>query len=201
MVFLAQFGGDSADEAQQKAENASRELRATGFKTRVTEDAQEMKKYWVIRRESFNLLRHRMKGKHTAPFIDDIVVRPELLPKFLPKLRDLLAPYNLEYSIAGHVGSGNFHIIPLVKKGDESFKGIIGELSEKVYTLVLEFSGSITAEHNDGLIRSPYLPMMYGDQVCGLFAHTKRIFDPDNIFNPGKKVGASREFALKHIAI
>jgi len=64
---------------------------------------------------------------------------------------------------------------------------------------VLEYGGSITAEHNDGLIRSPYIEKMYGKEVYGLFEKTKEIFDPQNIFNPGKKVGADLEYAMRHI--
>ena len=76
----------------------------------------------------------------------------------------------------------------------------IAELSRKVYALVIEFGGSITAEHNDGLVRSPFLKQMYGEKVYGLFEETKKIFDPDNIFNPGKKVNSDFEYALKHLA-
>ena len=103
------------------------------------------------------------------------------------------------YTIAGHPGDGNFHIIPLMDLSDEKSRQIIPELSEKVYDLVIKYGGSITAEHNDGLIRTPYLEKMYGKEVCGLFEEVKRIFDPQNIFNPGKKVGGSIDYASKHI--
>ena len=72
-------------------------------------------------------------------------------------------------------------------------------MSEEVYSLVLEFGGSITAEHNDGLIRSPYLKKMYGERVYNLFVNTKYIFDPQNIFNPGKKVNSDMAYTLSHI--
>ena len=62
-----------------------------------------------------------------------------------------------------------------------------------------KYKGSITAEHNDGLIRSPYLEKMYGKKVMKLFEETKKIFDPQNIFNPGKKVNASLDYAMEHI--
>ena len=154
-----------------------------------------------MRRESFNLLRKRIKNKQTAPFIDDIIVRPEYLSDFLPRLGAILEPYSekLIYTIAGHIGNGNFHIIPLMNLDDSETKKIISELMEKVYTLVLTFHGSITAEHNDGLIRSPYLKKMYGERVYELFEGVKKIFDPENIFNPGKKVGSSMEYALSKI--
>ena len=75
----------------------------------------------------------------------------------------------------------------------------VPELADKVYDLVLKYKGSITAEHNDGLIRSPYLEKMYGPEITGLFAEIKQIFDPQNIFNPGKKVGSSLKYAMDHI--
>jgi FAD/FMN-containing dehydrogenase len=199
LVLLAEFTGYSEREADTKARAAQRDLSIFGVPTRVTKTELEAQKYWTIRRESFNLLRKQIKNLHTAPFIDDMVVRPEYLPDFLPRLEALLKPYDLLYSIAGHAGDGNFHIIPLMKLSDPRTRQVIPELSRKVYELVLEFHGSITGEHNDGLIRSPFLKQMYGDEVYRLFERIKSIFDPDNIFNPGKKVGADPKWAMEHI--
>lgn len=75
----------------------------------------------------------------------------------------------------------------------------IKELSEKVYELIHEFNGSISGEHNDGLVRTPFLHMMFSSQMIELFKETKSIFDPLGIFNPGKKVGGTWEESLKHI--
>lgn len=173
-----------------------------GLKTRVTKDDQEEKKYWTVRRESFALLRNHVQGRRTAPFIDDVVVRPEKLPEFFPRINKIMEKYdNLVYTIAGHVGDGNFHIIPLMNMKDPRSRKVIPELSREVYDLVIEFGGSITAEHNDGLIRSPFLEQMYGKEVYKFFEETKRIFDPDNIFNPGKKVNSDFSYALEHIAL
>ncbi|MBI2574219.1 MAG: FAD-binding oxidoreductase, partial [Candidatus Wildermuthbacteria bacterium] len=136
----------------------------------------------------------------TAPFIDDIIVRPETLPEFLPALQTILSQYpQLIYTVAGHVGDGNFHIIPLMDLSRPFSGNMIAEISQKVYDLVLKFKGSITAEHNDGLIRTPFLKQMYGEKICGLFQEVKHIFDPHNIFNPGKKVNGSLQYALEHI--
>ena len=76
---------------------------------------------------------------------------------------------------------------------------VILDLSKKVYTLVHEYKGSITAEHNDGIIRTPYLAQMFGADIVALFEATKNIFDPKNIFNPGKKVGGTFEDIRKAI--
>ena len=199
LVLMAEFTGDTEDEVDEKLQRAQKAIKPFKLKHRITTSEEDAKKYWTIRRESFNLLRKHIKGKRTAPFIDDMVVKPEYLPDFLPKLEELLKPYNLTYSVAGHVGDGNFHIIPLITIGDPKIKEIIPELSKKVYDLVLQFHGSITGEHNDGLIRTPFLKQMYGEQIYALFERVKKLFDPKNIFNPGKKTGGSFEYAMKHV--
>ncbi len=206
LVLLAEFTGDNESVIEEGIKKLQGELKA-GFtiKTRIAKDRTDVQKYWTMRRESFNLLRKHVHGKRTAPFIDDIIVRPEKLIDFLPRLEHILSHYkNLIYTLAGHAGDGNFHIIPLMDLGDPTSRQTIQELSEKVYNLVIEFGGSITAEHNDGLIRTPYLERMYGREVYGLFEKIKHILDPQNIFNPGKKVGLpgqgeSINYALDHI--
>ncbi|MEK7646953.1 MAG: FAD-binding oxidoreductase [Patescibacteria group bacterium] len=201
LIVLVEFTGDSGEEVVSRAEAAEKELRDLGIKMSIAKRPQEIAKYFTIRHESFNLLRHHIKGKRTAPFIDDFIVRPEYLPEFFPKLDLVLKEYpGLIYTIAGHVGDGNFHIIPLMDLSKKENRDIIPELSKKVYKLVLEYGGSITAEHNDGLIRTPFLEDMYGKEICGLFAETKRIFDFNNVFNPRKKVGGDLNFAMQHLA-
>ncbi len=147
------------------------------------------------------MLRHHVKTLRTAPFIDDFVVPPQCLPEFLPKLYSILDGYHITYTVAGHVGDGNFHIIPLMDlKKAESIKAI-NELMVKVNALVIEYKGSITGEHNDGIVRTPYVEHMYGSEVYKLFEETKKIFDPENIFNPGKKVGGDWNYAISHLDI
>lgn len=201
LVLIAEFTGDTTEEAYKKAKDADGSLKIFNLQTKVTRSAGEADKYWLIRRESFSLLRRNLRGLHTAPFIDDIIVRPEQLPDFLPRLNGILNNYDIIYTIAGHVGDANFHIIPLMDLHNPESKRIIVELSQKVYKLVFEFGGSMSGEHNDGLIRSPFLEQMYGPEVYKLFEETKKIFDPENIFNPGKKTGASLEYAMEHLDV
>jgi FAD/FMN-containing dehydrogenase len=78
-------------------------------------------------------------------------------------------------------------------------KKIIIDLSKEVYDLVLEYRGSTTAEHNDGIVRSPFLKQMYGEKIYSFFEETKKIFDAKNILNPGKKIGSSLEYLENHI--
>ncbi|MCE9541324.1 FAD-binding oxidoreductase [Candidatus Kaiserbacteria bacterium] len=191
LVLMAEFAEDSAEEAMEKATQARAALTGLHVKTKIARSETQSAKYWTIRRESFALLRKNLKGLYAAPFIDDLVVHPADYPKFLPELDALLAGHKFIYTIAGHIGDGNFHIIPLENMGDPSAREEILDLMPKVYRLVAKYKGSITGEHNDGIIRTPYLPIMYGENICALFAEVKKIFDPLNILNPGKKTGGT----------
>ena len=202
LVILAEFTGDSEEEIYRKAEAAKKDL--IGFKAqmRITKSDKEELKYMTVRRQSFNLLRHHVKGKRTAPFIDDIIVPPETLGEFLPKLQYILSKYKkIVYTIVGHVGDGNFHIIPLMNLKREENRALIPSLMEQVHKLVFSYKGSMSAEHNDGIIRTPFLEDMFGKEVVELFFKTKQIFDPQNIFNPGKKTAGDIDFALSHISL
>jgi FAD/FMN-containing dehydrogenase len=199
MVLQAEFAGNDDAELDHTMNELTEKLKPFNLKTRLAPSKEAARKYWLIRRESFNLLRNKIKDKHTAPFIDDVVVRPEKLPEFLPQLNEILSHYKLIYTVAGHIGDGNFHIIPLMNFEDPKTQAIIPELSDKVYKLVIKFGGSITGEHNDGLIRSPYLKEMYGEEIYHLFEEVKKIFDPLDIFNPGKKTDSSLKYAMEHI--
>ena len=210
LIVLAEFAGDSEAEVNAKCLNLVEKIKHFKLKVHITRNQTEANKYWDIRRESFALLRKHVRGKHTAPFMDDIIVRPEFLPKFLPELNSILGKYDIVYTIAGHAGDGNFHIIPLMDFSRTDTGKIIMELGELVYDLVAKYHGSITAEHNDGLIRTPYLYKMYEPHILQIFAEIKKIFDPTNIFNPGKKVPTgesnqnlpgTKEYIAKHVAV
>mgnify|MGYP000647161562 CR=1 FL=1 len=200
LIVLVEFSGNNEAEIETKMKALRNKIAHFKFTMRATKSMSESEKYWTIRRESFNLLRKHVAGMRTAPFVDDVVVRPEFLPEFLPKMRAILDSYKLVYTIAGHAGNGNFHIIPLMDMKRQENHDLIARVSEEIFDLVVSFKGSLSGEHNDGIIRTPYLEKMYGPQVCDLFRQTKELFDPLYILNPGKKVGGSIEYTTKHLA-
>jgi FAD/FMN-containing dehydrogenase len=206
MIMMVELTGDDEQElvtrlGRLKAAIDTFAKTHSGIQVRALKTEKEEQKYWTIRRQSFSLLHNNTTGLDTAPFIDDFIVKPEHMAEVLPKVNAILGAYgkDLIYTIAGHPGDGNFHIIPLMNLKDARIRALVPEIADQVYKLVIQYKGSITAEHNDGLTRSPYLEMMYGKDVVGLFAEVKRIFDPLNIFNPGKKVNSSLKYSMDHV--
>lgn len=200
MILLIEFTGASQAEVNQKIADMHQALKPYHMSA-IEDDNTEAKawKFRIMRRESFNLLRKKVKDKHTAPFIDDLVVPPQYLPQFLPQLRTIINKHKLLATVAGHMGDGNFHVIPLMKLENPDERAKLAPAMKEVNELVLSYHGSLSGEHNDGLVRGPWLVQMYGEQVVGLFKQAKAIFDPQNIFNPHKKADADWDYSYSHI--
>ncbi len=198
-TLLAEFDGSTTREVHEKIAALKSDLSIYKIKIVEVKSEREADNYFAIRRESFNLLRKNVKNKHTAPFIDDFIVKPEYLIDFFPRLTEILDKHEVHSTLAGHMGDGNFHIIPLMEIEKESEREKIQVVQEEVNNLVLEFKGSISAEHNDGMIRGHVIKKMYGPEMFEIFKEVKNIFDPHNIFNPHKKTDADQRFSLKHI--
>jgi FAD/FMN-containing dehydrogenase len=199
LILQIDFAGDDPKVLDEKIQQLREKLKPLHPQTIIAKEEQE-KKYWMVRRESFNLLRNKIRDKHTAPFIDDFVIDPHHTAEVLTQVTDILKkhPYFI-FTVAGHVGNGNFHIIPLAKIEDPQVRKAIPEISKQVYEIITKYKGSTTGEHNDGLVRSPYLEQMYGKEVVKLFEETKKIFDPENIFNPRKKVNSDMNWSMEHL--
>lgn len=200
LILLIEFTGKTPEEVKQKIHETKQDLKQFHF-TYMEEDNTEAKsrKFWLMRRESFNLLRKKVKDKHTAPFIDDFVVPPNRLTEFLPQMRDIIKKYDLFATIAGHMGDGNFHVIPLMKIEDPKERAKFEPAMKEVNTLVIHYGGSVSGEHGDGLIRGPWLEQMYGKTVLGYMKEIKHLYDPQDIFNPHKKTDATWDFSFSHI--
>src|SRR3989344_2408834 len=201
LVLQVDFTGDDLDVVKEKVATLKERLKPFHPETQTALEDQE-KRYWLVRRESFNLLRKKIRNKHTAPFIDDFSIKPEFIGDVIPQVLEILKKHpEFIFTVAGHVGDGNFHIIPLADIKNPNVRAAIPKIADQVYKIISKYHGSNTAEHNDGLIRTPYLKEMYGEKIVKLFEETKKIFDPKNIFNPRKKVFGDLKYAMDHVRL
>jgi len=199
LTIQAEFTGDSRNEIDDKIKRL-KEFLEPNVKVKIAPKKKAEKIYWLIRRDSFGLLSSKIKQMYASPFIDDFVIRPEVLPEFLPKFQAIMNKYpTIKETFAGHIGNGNFHVIPLVDLKNPKQQQLIPQICEEIFALVAEYRGSTSGEHNDGWIRTPYLKTQFDPKILQLFKETKKIFDPENIFNPHKKTDGNLDFAMKHI--
>lgn len=198
LLLMVEFDGASQQEVSNKIEKLFNDLKPFKIKMDIQRDAESSAPFWQIRKAALSLLHNQIKGKYASPFIDDMTVEPRHLSKFLPELRKVIRKHKLPATIQGHFGDGNFHIIPLMDiKGKEQQK--LEPIMRELIPIVVKYGGTMAGEHNDGMVRGPWLPAVFGNEVYDLFRKTKELFDPHYIFNPHKKTDATWSYSMDHI--
>ncbi len=157
-------------------------------RARVVTNPIEADMYWQIRRASYTLSKFQDPTKRPAAFLEDMTVPPENLSKFFIQVKRLLKEFNITAAVHGHGGNGHFHFYPLLDFTNKTTPALVEKMAEKFFETAVKFHGNICGEHNDGIIRTPHLNKMFSKKMLDLFEQAEHIFDPDDIFNPGKKV-------------
>lgn len=200
MVILSVFESDDQVEADITAGKAKEMLESMGHETFWIDDPATINSFLTIRRKSFKmLLEHPVPHTRAEAFLEDTIVPIDRYGEFLRQLEAILDEYSLVYTYAGHIGAGSIRLVPLIDVEAEGAPQMIMELETKVNDLVIQFGGSISVDHNDGIIRTPYLEKQFGAEMVNIFGQVKNLFDPLNIFNPGKKVDGTYQYAIDHI--
>jgi len=191
-LMLVEFYGDSRSEIEAKIEALEERLRQKrlGYAAiRALEPAEQLN-IWKVRKGSQGLLMSVLGDKKPIAFVEDPAVPVENLPEFLRRFQELLASYETVGGYYGHASVGCIHIRPLVNLKQSSEVEKMRRISEEVCSLVIEFGGSMSGEHGDGLARSHHNERLFGPVLYEAFRKIKAAFDPKNLFNPGKVVNA-----------
>lgn len=199
LLLMIQFEGETHDEVLAKISKLHDDLKRFKIRMDIESDEQSSAPFWQIRRAALALLRNQVKGRYASPFIDDMTVPPKYLPQFVPELRKVIRTYKLPATIQGHFGDGNFHVIPLMDIAGTKDQAKLEPIMRELIPIVKKYGGTMAGEHNDGMVRGPWLPAVFGQDVYEIFKEVKEIFDPLYIFNPHKKTDASWEYSMSHV--
>ena len=151
-----------------------------------TTDPAVYEGYWSIRSGIFPTV-GGMRRPGTTCLIEDVAFHVKDLPEAVSDLSALLDRHGYDDScIYGHALEGNFHFIINQSFSDESevqrYKAM---MSDVVQLVVGKYDGSLKAEHGTGRNMAPYVEYEWGTKAFGIMKRIKRIFDPENILNPG----------------
>ena len=188
-ALLVEF--EAADDAELAEQLASLEgLLAGGDALEVKRalDPADQKQLWAVRQAAVPLLQKLPGPKKIVEFIEDATVHPEVLADYMSRLNTILQSRDVQAIMYGHAGDGNIHTRPILDMRDPGDLRLMQEIMEDVMDLILDLKATPSGEHGDGIVRSPYVRRVYGDEVYGVFEQIKEAFDPTGIMNPGKKV-------------
>ena len=138
---------------------------------------------WRIREDGAGLGGRTPAGAPAWPGWEDSAVPPDRLPAYLRELTALMTRHKLDGLMYGHFGDGCIHVridFPLRDR-----PAVLREFTTDAARLAAGYGGSASGEHGDGRARGELLPVMYSPEAVGMFGAVKRIFDPDNVLNPG----------------
>ncbi len=187
---LAEFGGDTVEEAREKARLAMGKIDGElkgHLKMKLVEDPHEQKAVWHIRETAIDA--SRVPGVEDAVAAwEDAAVPPAQVGNYLREFYKILEKYHYRATVFGHFGDGCIHcrLTADVKTADgvKAFRQFMNDAAD----LVVRYKGSLSGEHGDGQLRAELLPKMYGPEIIQAFREFKSIWDPAGRMNPGKLV-------------
>ncbi len=198
-VLLVEFEGSSNTEVRNRMLQITdrvRRKKRLAFQALQTQDRTEMEWYGRLAKKVVPTL-YRMKGpSRPIPFVEDLAVPPKALADFLVRMQNVLKQHEVIASLFGHAGHGQLHIRPFLDLANPADAAKLAPLAADLYREVLAVGGTISGEHAAGLSRSAFIRQQYGP-LADVFVDVKRIFDPQNLLNPGKVVNADPD-ALVH---
>jgi FAD/FMN-containing dehydrogenase/Fe-S oxidoreductase len=192
--LMVQFGGETIEEAQERAREMLRALGTNPHDSTVAffDHTEHERQLWTVRESGLGATARVPGQSDTWPGWEDSAVGPDRLGDYLRDLQGLYRDHGFgEVSLYGHFGQGCVHTrIPFdlfTAEGVQEYRSFL----ERAADLVVAYGGSLSGEHGDGQQRAELLPKMFGTRLTHAFGQFKAIFDPGNRMNPGKVVPAN----------
>jgi glycolate oxidase len=146
------------------------------------ETQQEAEALWTARKSAYGV----MARINYNLFVEDLSVPISRVPDMLRVISNLAKKYDLKIPTVGHVGDGNLHpVISFDGTNAEEVKRV-EKASEELFRKVIDMGGTLTGEHGIGLAKAPFMHLEHDDVAMRVMRSLKRLFDPNNILNPGK---------------
>jgi FAD/FMN-containing dehydrogenase/Fe-S oxidoreductase len=155
-------------------------------------DPAEQERLWLVRKCAVQILQRLPGPTRITPFIEDVTVPPANLVPYIRGLREIFGRFGVEAAVYGHAGDSNLHARPLLDLRRAEDVARMKGIADAVSHLTVDLGGTISCEHGDGLTRSGYLELQFGE-LYAVMRQLKELWDPRGILNPGKVITDLRE--------
>ena len=187
-ILAIQFDGDDVEELHIRANHLVDRLNSMrlGYAHPILDKADEMIRVWELRKAGLGLLMGLGKDSRSPTFVEDTAVRVEDLPEYIREFREILKKHDTRCVFYAHASVGELHLRPMIDLSKPEGIAKMKLMADEVAILVKKYRGSLSGEHGDGRARAPYIERVLGSEMVSLLKEVKKLWDPNNIFNPGK---------------
>ncbi|RLD39890.1 MAG: FAD-binding oxidoreductase, partial [Bacteroidetes bacterium] len=188
-ILIVEFAEDDRSLILQKADLMENDMREAGYGYHFPlVEGKDILKVWELRKAGLGILNNMPGDAKPVAVIEDTAINPELLPDYIDDFNKILDKYNKECVYYAHIATGELHLRPILNLKDKKDIELFHTLAKETAILVKKYGGSLSGEHGDGRLRGEFIPIMVGEHNYQLFKQIKEVWDPNNIFNPGKIV-------------
>ena len=193
-LLLVEFAGDEQAPLVDSLGRLEEMLADHGHPGSVvrTMEAKSQADMTAVRKAGLNIMMSMKGDGKPVSFIEDCAVPLDDLAEFTDRLTRVFRKHGTEGTWYAHASVGCLHVRPILNMKDESGAKKMRAIAEEAFSIVKEYKGSHSGEHGDGISRSEFHEMMFGERVVRAFAAVKDAFDPGGLLNPGKIVRAPK---------
>ena len=183
-LFYEFHGSESANkESVSLVEEISKNNNGNEFKW--AESTEERNKLWKARHDVYYSV--KAQSNNIRIYTTDVCVPISNLVECIKFAENEIGNYGLKAPMVGHVGDGNFHATIVYDPSKKEDYQMIRDFSDKLIDKALKLNGTVTGEHGIGINKKEYLIKQHPDNIS-IMRNLKKIFDPNNIMNPGKLI-------------
>ncbi len=189
-VLIVEFESDSPAQAQHAARDlVSMMMREEAHLIGAVPvfEPVDFERIWQLRTVALPSLYGHKAGAQPLPFVEDVGLPVDAMPEFMRRVQDILQEHETTATFLVHACTGQFHTRPFLDLQKPEDVSRLIALAESIHALALELGGTVSAQHGTGLARTPWVARQFGP-LYPVLRQLKSIFDPKNIFNPGKIV-------------
>ncbi len=189
-LLVVEFYDDSDDRVRARLQALEEDLAAQqlGYYYYRAIDAASQANVWNLREAALGLSMAMKGDAKSVSFVEDTAVSPERLRDYIARFLEMIERNGTTAGVYAHASVGCLHVRPVVNLKSSAGVRQFEVIAQGSADLVLEFGGALSGEHGDGLVRTPFVRQMFGEELYQAFCAIKRQFDPAGLFNPGKIV-------------
>tara|TARA_R110001599_G_scaffold41451_6_gene125392 strand:- start:1855 stop:4749 length:2895 start_codon:yes stop_codon:yes gene_type:complete len=187
-ILIVEFYGDSLKDVMDRPMAMVKDLQEKdlGYAFPLFPQGEEYEDVWVVRKKGLGLMLGIKGKKKPLAFIEDAGIPTKYLKDYIDRTLQICKKHNTEVAMYAHVSVGVIHVRPILDLRQEVDVKRLERIAEDTFNLVMEYGGSWSGEHGDGLVRSPFNERFFGKELYQAFIQIKKLFDPENLMNPGK---------------